>query len=190
MENDRELMRNFWRYVEQQPNGCWRWIGGTTNQLYGRFWDGRRKVLAHRYAFETLVGDIPDGMLICHKCDNPNCVNPDHMFIGTMQDNMDDAKQKGRLNGRPRVIRPDCESIRKGRTRKYKPVHTPQKRGRKSLVPLEVIEQIVSKFDGTWGQKTSLANEFGITPQRVQYILRKQFGDKARVNGTKSGRDD
>lgn len=175
MKNDWDLMRNFWRYVEQQPNGCWKWIGGTNTQSYGRFWNGRRKVLAHRYAYEALVGDIPDGMLICHRCDNPNCVNPDHMFIGTMQDNMDDAKAKGHLKGRPR---------------KFHPVREPRRPGRKSLVPPEVITQIVSKFNGTWGQKTELADEFGLSPQMVQYILKKQFGEMARVNGASKARQE
>jgi hypothetical protein len=58
----------------------------------------RRNMLAHRYSYTVFIGDIPDGMFICHKCDNPKCVNPDHLFAGTRQDNVDDRERKGRNN--------------------------------------------------------------------------------------------
>lgn len=83
--------------------GCWNWTGSTRNG-YGRMIVGsridgsRRSVSAHRYAFETMVGPIPDGMEICHKCDNRKCVNPSHLFAGSHQDNIDDREAKGRNN--------------------------------------------------------------------------------------------
>jgi len=84
----------FWSHVEK-TDSCWNWSGKTR----GRFRLGGKKdpvVSPYRYAFELLVGEIPKGMLICHKCDNPRCVNPDHLFIGTARDNTKDMYSKGR----------------------------------------------------------------------------------------------
>lgn len=80
----------FWTRVKKKP-GCWEWIG-TMNRNYGRF----RGDQAHRVAYQLQVGPIPDGMLVCHKCDNPKCVRPSHLFLGTYQDNMSDKVLKGR----------------------------------------------------------------------------------------------
>lgn len=81
--------------------GCWEWQG-TKRNGYGRLVVGSRKdgtrksVSAHRASYEHFVGYIPDGMEICHKCDNPCCVNPDHLFAGTRQDNVNDRERKMR----------------------------------------------------------------------------------------------
>lgn len=81
--------------------GCWNWKGATRNG-YGRLLVGsrsdksRRSVSAHRLSYETFKGEVPAGMEVCHTCDNPRCVNPDHLFPGTRQDNVDDRERKGR----------------------------------------------------------------------------------------------
>lgn len=89
--------------------GCWEWKGykvrGYGRTIIGSRTDGTRKTIAaHRLSYETFVGPIPDGMDVCHKCDNPCCVNPDHLFVGTRQDNIDDRERKGR-NKPPKGVR-------------------------------------------------------------------------------------
>lgn len=78
---------------------CIEWHKGLFTNGYGQRWDPstKRSRFAHRMAWEEANGrPVPEGMFVCHKCDNPKCVNPDHLFIGTHQDNMDDMKRKGR----------------------------------------------------------------------------------------------
>lgn len=82
-------------------SGCWEWQGykrnGYGRTIIGSRKDGTRKsVAAHRIAYEVWNGEIPEGYEVCHKCDNPSCINPDHLFVGTRQDNIDDRERKGR----------------------------------------------------------------------------------------------
>lgn len=81
-----------------EPNsGCLLWTGTTSNDGYGRFRPrGRSLVGAHRFAWEREHGPAPDGLHVLHKCDTPACVNVDHLFLGTHQENMDDMRAKGR----------------------------------------------------------------------------------------------
>ena len=77
-------------------SGCWIWTGTVTSRGYGQLISHNKKVYAHRASFQAFVGDIPDGMVVCHACDNVHCVNPDHLFLGTQKDNLQDMKHKGR----------------------------------------------------------------------------------------------
>lgn len=99
--NRRLFARSPQEYVETrsvpEPNsGCWLWIGSLNRAGYGTGCVKSRALLAHRFSWTAYVGPIPDGMLICHKCDTPACVNPAHLFLGDHMDNMRDAAQKGR----------------------------------------------------------------------------------------------
>lgn len=88
---------NFWFKVNKIPNGCWEWTAATQgNNDYGAFSINQKVYATHRLSYEMHYGPIPEGMLVCHKCDNPICVNPDHLWLGTQQDNMTDKVTKGR----------------------------------------------------------------------------------------------
>jgi hypothetical protein len=76
--------------------GCWNWSGTTDKCGYGKLFIGQKNNYAHRVSYQELVGKIPDGAWICHKCDNPSCVNPDHLFLGSAKINALDMVAKGR----------------------------------------------------------------------------------------------
>ena len=75
---------------------CWEFTGGISSDGRGVFWLDGKSFGAHRMAWKLAYGDIPNGMLICHHCDNGKCCNPNHLFLGTYLDNMQDMKSKGR----------------------------------------------------------------------------------------------
>ena len=91
------------RYSPEALSGCWLWNGAYTGNGYPAFaptkhgYDG-----AHRWSYRLHKGEIPEGLVVCHTCDNPACVNPEHLFLGTHKDNQQDCSRKGRLGGRVR----------------------------------------------------------------------------------------
>lgn len=85
----------FWARVEKS-DACWLWTGPLINAGYGKFKVESRTRSAHRFSYELRHGPIPEGMIICHTCDNPPCVNPDHLFLGTNKDNSRDMVAKNR----------------------------------------------------------------------------------------------
>ena len=84
------------------PDGCWRWKGAKTVDGYGTFGGGGLPFTAraHRVSWELFVGPIPEGAHVLHRCDNPGCVNPEHLWLGTAKDNSDDKYAKGRAKPR------------------------------------------------------------------------------------------
>lgn len=87
------LCRIGWQVTD---SGCWEWSAARTAAGYGELRYERTTVRAHRLAYEAWVGTIPDGQVVRHKCDNPPCINPDHLETGTQRDNMRDMSERGR----------------------------------------------------------------------------------------------
>ena len=120
----KSLEDRFWEKVDKS-DGCWNWTAGHNGRGYGAFYGDGTMLRAHRVSYELHYGPIPKqdsyhGMCVCHSCDNKLCVNPDHLFLGTHQDNMDDMYDKGRdvplagiRNGNSKLTESDVLNIRK-----------------------------------------------------------------------------
>jgi flavodoxin len=140
--------------------GCWEWIGAVKgsdplkrygNLVVGSRIDGsRRSVAAHRYSYEVFKGEIPHGMFVCHKCDNPSCVNPDHLFLGTRQDNINDRESKGR-NKPPKILSGE--------------------NGTNSKLTWNDVEEIRHWIQQGWNQ-TELAKKYKVSPRTISDIVR------------------
>lgn len=87
--------------IVNDKNNCWEWTGGKNKCGYGVSCFGGKRILAHRLSYLAFCGEIPINLLVCHRCDNTSCVNPEHLFVGTAKDNMNDRDKKGR-QARPR----------------------------------------------------------------------------------------
>jgi hypothetical protein len=91
------VTRRFWaKVLVDAPDRCWNWIGKKCGAGYGGLWGGEKQLGAHRVSFLLHKGEIPNGMVVQHDCDNPSCVNPAHLTLGTHKTNSDDKIVKGR----------------------------------------------------------------------------------------------
>lgn len=114
------LGTRFWAKVNKS-DGCWLWTASSFRDGYGQIFatvDGKRRNLrAHIIAYTLAYGDVPEGMFVCHHCDNPPCVRPDHLFLATNKENQEDMARKGRgrygeRNGRSKLRAADVAAIR------------------------------------------------------------------------------
>jgi hypothetical protein len=103
----------------EKGNSCWNWTAYKDWKGYGRFELAGRVQYAHRVSYQLYVGEIPEGLYICHRCDNPSCVRPAHLFLGTNADNMRDRENKGRCvhpsgekHGRAKLTEEQVKTIR------------------------------------------------------------------------------
>jgi hypothetical protein len=103
-------MKRFWDKVDI-TNKCWNWIGYKNRAGYGMLGIGYQRPYVHRLSWEIHFGPIPAGKQVCHHCDNPACIRPDHLFLGTARDNLLDAIEKGRHHP------PPAEGEQNGRAR-------------------------------------------------------------------------
>jgi len=147
---DKGTLDRYWEKVNVKgPDDCWEWMAGIRGFGYGRFWFKRKCVPAHRFSWELRNGGIPEGMLVCHSCDNPSCVNPEHLFLGTQSDNIQDALKKDRMsngerNGFSKLIDEQVLSIR----REYKEGKSQAELTRKHGVSKSTIHFVVTRK--TW----------------------------------------
>lgn len=140
---------NFWAKVNKTEN-CWLWIGAKSTAGYGYLGIGKRKnAPAHRVSWVIEHGTIDSQLFVCHRCDNPGCVNPGHLFLGTHKDNMNDMAVKGRSQ--------------KGRKR-------PSESGNTKL-NIEKVRDIRSLFATGKYTKTALGQMFGVTRANIGYIV-------------------
>jgi hypothetical protein len=138
--------------VLDKKTGCLNFSGGKVGIGYGRLRIGRRQHLAHRHAYELKFGPIPDGLLVCHTCDNPACCNTDHLFLGSQTDNMSDRMKKGRYGTAARGA----------------------KNGSAKLTDAEVTE--IRSLISSGMRQVDIAARFGITQPLVSQIaLRKKW---------------
>lgn len=130
------------KWTPEPFSGCWLWTAGIVGKGYGHFDSGR----AHRFSWERRYGAIPNGLMVCHKCDTPSCVNPEHLFLGTALDNVRDCIQKGREA--------------KG-----------EKQGAAKLTESDVI--LILELANTTGNK-ALARRFGVSPSAIRFIIQRK----------------
>lgn len=144
-------MKRFWDKVEKTDT-CWNWTAAKSAFGHGRFRMGRKLVSPHRLVYEWEHGEIPEGYDICHHCDNPSCVNPQHLFLGTRSDNMKDAMKKNRLPQMVKILE------RKGSETNN------AKLTEKEVLLMRALEKK--------GMKTKeLSKRFGITRRNVRDII-------------------
>lgn len=119
-QHAKPLAERFIEKMEIDPAGCWTWNGSVNANGYGSCWDGERAETASRLSYRLFVSAIPDGLFVLHRCDNPLCVRPSHLFLGTHADNMADRNLKGRaaklageLNPRAKLSAAAVQEIRR-----------------------------------------------------------------------------
>lgn len=105
----------FWAQVDRSEGGCWTWRARCDRAGYGMCVVERKSRYAHRVSYELTHGEVPVGLLVCHRCDNPPCVNPSHLFLGTHADNMRDMRLKGRGPPQMKLTARDVLAIRESR---------------------------------------------------------------------------
>lgn len=139
----------FWSKVAitANPDKCWEWQAYRRETGYGMFRYHRKTEFAHRIAWQLTNGEIPDGLIVCHKCDNPCCVNPSHLFVGTYSDNSMDRNRKGRHYS------------------------TKRERNGRALLSQEQVDYIRQRYKQGGISQQKLADKFGVHQTTISHIL-------------------
>ena len=157
-DRHRSLAERFWEKVDRSggPDACWLWRGYKAHWGYGVMSQGKGgRALAHRLAYALTRGPIPHGLFVCHHCDNPPCVNPSHLFLGTPADNTADMIAKGRI--RPSVV--PAASRRRG------------SRHQNAVLNEELVAQLRQRFADRPPNYLRLSRELDIPRVTLQYAL-------------------
>lgn len=153
IEFTKALVDRFFSKVDTSGD-CWNWIGNRNPQGYGRINISKKLLLAHRVSYEYAFGAIAEGLMICHHCDNPSCVRPEHLFAGTLADNMRDMVEKGRSHGALPLLQGEGHSQAKLTAEQVRIIRT---RHAEDLVPL-----------------VTLSSEFKVSVEQISRIVRGQ----------------
>ena len=152
------ILERFWEKVNKTEGGCWLWTGAISRNGYGNMGckidEKQRSVQAHRLSWFLHLGEIPTGLCVCHHCDTPSCVNPDHLFLGTMKDNMQDAQRKGRMSN-------SCGQLRG------------EAHYRSKLTATNVVE-IRTRYRPTIVTMPMLASEYGVSRSTIKAVVRRE----------------
>jgi hypothetical protein len=150
------------RFIDKTGD-CWLWTGGKNKGGYGVIFDTKQRKtrIASRVIWESTNGLIPDGLFVLHRCDNPPCVNPEHLFLGTPHDNNQDMMRKGR-----------CATFGDANWRRQNPPKG-ERNGRAKLTR-EIVEEIRSRFAAGGETQTALAREYGVIQAHISRILKRE----------------
>lgn len=154
----------FWRRVDKSAD-CWVWTGCVDNRGYGQISTGKtgKHIKTHRLAWELENGSIPEGLCVCHKCDNPPCVRPDHLFLGSKADNNRDMKRKGRQAFGDRApSRRNPERYPRGTGHHYAKLNE------------SIVRDIRSRYRQGQATEFALAHEYGVSVGCVSGIVNRK----------------
>ena len=148
---DESTRKRFFAKVQVHENGCHMWTAGKFDTGYGAFQVGGRAKGAHRVAVELAYGAIPEGKLICHRCDTPGCVNVEHLFQGTPADNSSDMASKGRA---ARGVKNTNAKMTPAKVREIRALYKTGEFYQKDLaLRYDVTQSIISKIIRGWSWK-------------------------------------
>ena len=153
MDITRDTLKRFWYNVDKlTKNECWNWLASKKDRGYGRFVIGAVQEAAHRVSWVIHYGQIPNDLCICHRCDNPSCVNPSHLFLGTHADNMLDMKLKDRAIG-----------------------HIGEDNNKSTLLETEIIElrKIYDFYVNKYGLTKKLSHVYNVPYGTMQKVVRR-----------------
>lgn len=162
------MLERLMQYVkENKETGCWEWVGAKCSAGYGvvtvRQNRNKSTKSAHRLMWQEKVGPISDGLCVLHKCDNPCCVNPEHLFLGTFADNSADMVAKGRA----------AKGAKSGRYTHPETNPRGERNGRAKITADDVVE-IRRRYKPRVVTTKMLADEYGVSNQLISCILLRQ----------------
>ena len=136
----------------KKTDSCWIWTSGRNNKGYGWFWDGEKIDGSHRFSYRYYNGTIGEHLCVCHKCDNPSCVNPEHLFVATQSDNLKDMYEKNRGRTMDTYLRGE-------------------KHGCAKLLNIQV-KQIREEYSNGTSSYRILANKYNVDKRTISRIIK------------------